>query len=72
MLEYASIRLMFCCRSPIALPNTIVATAIPTTAGCHALNAAGNASSQDLKNAAKAAVLTVAAMYAVTGDGAPS
>ena len=32
----------------------------------------GNASSQTRKNAANAAAFTVAAMYAVIGDGAPS
>src|SRR4051794_16156932 len=50
----------------------IVAMASPLSAGNQRSNAYGNASSQTRMNAANAAAFTVAAMYAVIGDGAPS
>src|ERR1700733_2582972 len=72
MLEYASSRLRFFCARPIALPKIIDAIASPLSAGCQLGQLNGNASSQTRMNAANAAALTVAAMYAVIGDGAPS
>src|SRR6185503_1854258 len=72
MLEYASMRLRFFCARPIALPTIIVAIASPLNAGCHVLKLKVNASSHTRMNAANAAAFTVAAMYAVIADGAPS
>src|SRR3954471_24452339 len=72
MDEYASRRLRFRCWSPTALPITIVAIARPTTARCQTPYSPWNASTHTRRNAAKAAALTVAAMYAVIGFGEPS
>src|SRR6185503_4030981 len=72
MLEYASSRLRFFCARPIALPTIIVAMASPVMTGSHIGQLYGNASSHTRMNAANAAAFTVAAMYAVIGDGAPS
>jgi hypothetical protein len=72
MLEYASSRLRFRCARPIALPTIIVVMASAASVPCHAVYACGNASSQTRRNDANAAALTVAAMNAVTADGAPS
>ena len=56
----------------MALPAIIVAIASPAIAECHTAYMFGNASSQTRRNAANAAAFTVAAMYAVIADGAPS
>jgi hypothetical protein len=56
----------------MALPAIIVAIASPATAECQTVYTFGNASSQTRRKAANAAAFTVAAMYAVMADGAPS
>src|SRR4051812_34129785 len=72
MLEYASRRLRFLWARPITLPTIIVAIARPARAVCQNEYAEGNASSHTRRNAANAAAFTVAAIYAVIADGAPS
>src|ERR1700730_13561946 len=72
MLEYASRRLMFLCARATRFPTIMVSAASHHTAWCHVVRSVGNASSHNLKNAANAAALTAAAIYAVIGVGAPS
>src|SRR3970040_2381357 len=71
MLEYASIRLMSVWATAIRLPTITVTAATPHTSGVQSHVSGWNDVSNTRMNAANAATLVPADMYAVTGVGAP-